>query len=86
MYVYFLAVWREIERERETEMEEDELDDSEVEEETGQGMKRTFSFQTAHLNTLFKSGMTSAAKRHRPILEKAAADTGLTVQQVVVSH
>ena len=40
--------------------------------------------QTAHLNSMFKSGMTSASKRHRPLLEKAAADTGLTIQQVVV--
>ena len=38
---------------------------------------------TVHLNSLCKSGMTGAAKRHRPLLEKAAADTGLTLQQVV---
>ena len=46
---------------------------------------RNFSVaQTAHLNSMFKSGMTSASKCHRPPLEKAAADTGLTIQQVVV--
>ena len=46
---------------------------------------RNFSVaQTAHLKSMFKSGMTSASKRHRPLLEKAAADTGLTIQQVVV--
>ena len=46
---------------------------------------RNFSVaQTAHLNSMFKSGMTSASKRHRLLLKKAAADTGFTIQQVVV--
>ena len=44
---------------------------------------RIFSVaQTVHLNSLYKSGMTSAAKHHRPLLEKAL----LTLQQVVVSY
>ncbi len=42
--------------------------------------------QTAHLNTLFKAGMTSASAKHRSVLQRAADDTGLTVQQVVVSY
>ncbi len=39
--------------------------------------------QTAHLNALFRAGMTSASAKHRPVLQRAADDTGLTVQQVV---
>ena len=46
--------------------------------------RKAFSVaQTAHLNALFKAGMTSAAAKHRPLLQKAAEDTGLSVQQVV---
>ena len=68
-------------------MEYDEIEDSEDENVIVSPCTRIFSVaQTTHLNSLYKSGMISAAKRHRPLLEKAAADTGLTLQQVVVSY
>ena len=49
--------------------------------------KKTFSLaQKAYLNSLFEAGLRSASKSQRPFLEKAAADTGLTISQVVVSQ
>ena len=42
--------------------------------------------QKAYLNSLFDAGLRSASKSQRPFLEKAAADTGLTISQVVVSQ
>ena len=38
------------------------------------------------LEFLFEAGLRSASKSQRPFLEKAAADTGLTISQVVVSQ
>ena len=54
-------------------MEYDEIEDSEDENVILSGpCTRIFSVaQTTHLNSLYKSGMISAAKRHRPLLEKA---------------
>ena len=46
--------------------------------------KKTFNLaQKAYLNSLFEAGLRSASKSQRPFLEKAAADTGLTISQVV---
>ena len=68
-------------------MEYDVVGDDSYREDENVSRTRIFSVaQTAHLNSLYKSGMTSVAKRHRPLLEKAASDTGLTLQEVVIYY
>ncbi len=46
-------------------------------------MKASSAAQTPRLNALFKTGWLV---KHMHVLEEAADDTGLTVQQVAVSY
>ena len=49
--------------------------------------KASSAAQTPRLNALFKTGwLVRVSVKHMHVLEEAADDTGLTVQQVAVSY
>lgn len=66
--------------------EDDIIDDDTADREGPPAKKRkTFSVaQKAHINAMYEGGMNSSSKKYRPLIEKAAGETGLTVQQVAV--
>ncbi len=59
-------------------------EDQENQEQESSTSRKFSEVQTAKLNALYKSGMKGTGKRYSPFMNNAAAETGLTLEQVKV--